>query len=260
MSEETALAVSAPPEPAPPKPTIHLVARNPAEMAVAQKNLLAWFTQKIALCSVEVRELGDAVGEAKKHKWKQSTLIGQHVRAMQRKLFYEKCLEASKAGYTIIPDIPIDVFAIRTAREKPSPNEQSRESEWPNDRPVLPDEPPQILPPGIGDYQNPEQLIRQTHATYKNEAGKDIHRCTVSATAFDAIDFPAIAAVPLVMTATHAAMVARIFDQIGVSPQGSRRNADPLIIGQIFGERRGGPHTRRTASFLIAWHLDVRTL
>jgi hypothetical protein len=73
------------------------------------------------------------------------------------------------------------------------------------------------------------------------------------------VDFPLIAAVPYVMSATQQAMAKRLFDQIGVSPQDGARSADPLIIGQILGVHQGYSG-RKTASFLIAWHLDLRTL
>lgn len=62
------------------------------------------------------------------------------------------------------------------------------------------------------------------------------------------------------MSATQEAMASKIFDQIGISPQGKVRQADPLIIGQILGERSGYSGERKTASFLIAWHLDLRAL
>ena len=60
------------------------------------------------------------------------------------------------------------------------------------------------------------------------------------------------------MNATQEAMALRVFDQVGISPQGSVRAADPLIIGQILGHKEG--YKRKTISFLIAWHLDLRSL
>jgi hypothetical protein len=47
-----------------------------------------------------------------------------------------------------------------------------------------------------------------------------------------------------------------VFDTIGICPP--QRKGDPLIIGQIM---MPGPRwNRETVSFLIAWHLDLRTL
>jgi hypothetical protein len=237
---------------------IHLVARNPLEMSEAQADLGTFFERKIASIAAEVDELSGAIDEAVANGWKTATLDGQHRRAMQRKLFYEKCLVATRAGYTVIPDIPIDVFAIRTSRTLPRRNQQRDESSCYTPHARVPEEQPQILSPGEGEYQNPDQFVRNARGSYKDDKGKEIFVHKQWATEFDAIEFPVIAAVPYVMNATQAAMNFRVFDQIGISPQGSVRSADPLIIGQILGHRKRW--SRKTVSFLIAWHLDLRTL
>ena len=61
------------------------------------------------------------------------------------------------------------------------------------------------------------------------------------------------------MDATAAAMAMKIFDRIGVVPQTRRKGyrGDPIVLGQI--TRKEGWQTK-TASFLIAWYLDPRTL
>ncbi len=240
-------------------PLIHLVARNPQEMAQAQANMTDWFIQKIALVEAEANELDGAAQEAAKNGWKYETLERQHKRALGRKLFYEKCLAATKAGYTIIPEIPIDVFAIRTSRKKPLMQTQQDRSELYTPHAHVPAEPAQVLPVGEGEYKSPEQLVQNERGTYKNDKGKEVQYHNQWAVDFDSIEFPAIAAVPYVMSATQQAMAARVFDEIGISPQGSVRAADPLIIGRILGPRRSS-FNRQRVSFLIAWHLDLRTL
>ena len=154
-------------ETAPTLPQVHLVARNPQEMANAQANLDVFFERKILSIAAEVGELSGALDEAIQNGWKSDALDRQHKRALQRKLFYEKCLTATRAGYTIIPDIPIDIFAIRTARSKPRPNERYSESSNYTPNASVPDEEPQILPPGEGSYRNPEQRVRNESGSYK---------------------------------------------------------------------------------------------
>lgn len=237
---------------------VHLVARNPQEMAEAQSDLGTFFERKIASLAAEAEELDGALSEAAEHGWKTATLEGQHRRALQRKLFYEKCLIATRAGFTVIPDIPIDVFAIRTSRTAPRRNEQRAEASNYTPHARVPDEAPQILPPGEGNYQDPRPFVENDRDTYRDDKGKEVFVHRQWATEFDSIEFPVIAAVPYVMNATQKAMSLRVFDQIGISPQGSVRAADPLIIGQILGHRHG--YQRKTVSFLIAWHLDLRTL
>jgi hypothetical protein len=69
--------------------------------------------------------------------------------------------------------------------------------------------------------------------------------------------FPLNVARPQIMEATAQAMVAKCFDEIGICPQ--TKQADPLIIGRIATKRRGWQEPSMI-SFLIAWHLDLRTL
>ena len=125
MSDNTALATILPVIEAPqPNTAVHLVARNPQEMASAQANLVDWLRQKSDLTLSEVNELETARDEAKRHKWKTSAFSTQIVKARKRHQFYQKTLEAVLAGYTIIPNFPIDVFAIRVVREGPAEKTQ----------------------------------------------------------------------------------------------------------------------------------------
>ncbi len=240
--------------------SFHLVARNPTEMQTSQANLATWFRGKIELVALEASELSEALAVAKRNKWSTKTLASQTSRAMQRKMFYEKCLAAIDAGFTIIPNIPVDIFAIRVKRDKPLPNMQETRRENPSswDTPTVPDQKPQILSVGDGNYQSPDQLMVRRGKTEDVDNGKKVIVQTVWATEFREIEFPVIAAAPSVMSATQAAMAMRIFDEVGVSPQ-NQRKGDPLIIGHVLGPTNGYLG-RKTLSFLIAWHLDVRTL
>jgi hypothetical protein len=78
-------------------------------------------------------------------------------------------------------------------------------------------------------------------------------------TGWEDIEFQLAIAHPLVMDATAAAMAMKIFDRIGVVPQTARNGyrGDPIVLGQI--TRKEG-YSTKTASFLIAWYLDPRTL
>jgi hypothetical protein len=71
------------------------------------------------------------------------------------------------------------------------------------------------------------------------------------------MEFPLAIAHPLVMDATAAAMALKIFDRIGVVNNRNQSRGDPIVLGQI--TRKDG-YSTKTASFLIAWYLDPRTL
>lgn len=70
---------------------------------------------------------------------------------------------------------------------------------------------------------------------------------------------------PEIMTATAEAMALRLFDQIGICDQNAgqhrrRGKGDPLIIGQILMKASKYGDITKPVNFLIAWHLDLRTL
>ena len=62
---------------------LELTATVPAEMVASQQQLIAWCEKKIASCTVEIQELGEAVDHAKKNKWKAGPLQTQHNKANQ---------------------------------------------------------------------------------------------------------------------------------------------------------------------------------
>lgn len=89
-----------------------------------------------------------------------------------------------------------------------------------------------------------------------DEIVETVNRIIKKAVSFAELEFPLAIAHPVVMDATSHAMALKIFDRIGIVPQ-SLRHGDPIVLGQII--RKQGWQTK-TASFLIAWYLDVRTL
>src|SRR5207237_810264 len=101
------------------QPSIHLVARNPQEMANAQADLRRWLSAKVTETKNELADVRHAHEVAKQNNWSASVLGRQVERAQDRLTFYTKVLEAVEAGYTIIPNFPIDLFAVRIERAKP---------------------------------------------------------------------------------------------------------------------------------------------
>lgn len=237
--------------------SVHLVARSPQEMAAAQEDLSAWLTAKVAAINQEVAELKAATETAVQNDWEHKTLAGQLSKARAQHVYYVKMLQAVKAGYCIIPNFPIDVFAIRVTREKPSAHAAS--TEWANSDPgrMIADESPDIRPAGVGRYESPSQTVRRwSEPPRKNEQGKEIITRWAKPIDFGDISFPLIAAHSVVMDSTQQAMALQLFDAIGVCPP-SLPKGDPMIIGQIRLSKGRNP---RMASFIIAWHLDLRTL
>ena len=125
-------------------PTVHLVARNPVEMQAAQTDLANWLKAKLTEIEHEVVELNAALNEARQNNWSISALTRQRNKVVGQETYYFKMLKAVEAGYTIIPEFPIDVFAIRVTRSvvrAPAVRERDR---WGN--PDVEDERPDIAP------------------------------------------------------------------------------------------------------------------
>lgn len=226
---------------------VALTATLPQDMVIAQKALIAWCEKKVAVCNAEVDELKGAVEQAKKHKWKSSVLETQHRNAVKRFQYYEKVKAALIAGFYIVPNFPIQMFAIKKGHHsKPRGRANDR---WHHNFEQKSAE----MPLGEGEYKNPFPLV-------STKSGKDVQGkdwAVTYAKEWDDFEFPITMAKPEIMSITAAAMRLKIFDQIGVMPHLHKKKEDPVIIGQIF--RKSG-YTTRTVSFMIAWHLNTNVL
>lgn len=241
-------------------PTVHLVARNPIEMQAAQADLANWLRNKLLGIEFEIRELNAALNEARENNWSTAALTRQRNKTVGQETFYFKLLTAVEAGYTIIPEFPIDIFAIRVTRGGVRAAVATHTYGY--GHPDIDPERPDVAAVGEGEYKNPLQLVR--HGEYKEQRdGKEVTVKFTHPSSFqDEIVFPLQAARPVIMNATAEAMALKVFDQIGIClPQvnaGVRRKGDPLIIGQILGRREGW--NQKCVSFIIGWHLNLNDL
>lgn len=238
------------------EPTHHLVALNAAEMEAAKSGMQEFLRRKLAEIEAEIAMAEAQVDRAKQYKLKASTFAGILQRQKSKHLYYGKLLAASEAGYVIVPDMPVDVFAIRVKRLEPAAKSVTETGQTYKPHPNVADETEQRLSVGDGRYESPVQLQTIDRREEKDAVtGKVIkHIATATATGWCSIEFPLAVAHPVVMDAVQHAMALKIFDRIGMVSRGS---GDPIILGQI--TRKEGWSTR-IASFLIAWYLDPRTL
>ena len=242
----------------PKRQKIHAVAVNATEMAEANAQIREHLVAKLTALQDERDGLSEAGRVAEENGWKSDQITRSEMRLAKEIEYYGKLLLAVDAGYTIVPNMPCDQFAIRVKRKGPAVGAQSATSDWhTNPRPSIDDERCEVLPAGHGRYESPRQLVEEYKTQEKLPDGKTRTTAITTPTGFDMIEFPFAAAVPVVMTATQAAMSLKLFDRIGLVPQQVRRTEDPIVLGQIILRQSG---RERVASFLIAWHLDLRTL
>ena len=233
------------------------VAVNGTEMVQAKAGIQSWLERKIQSIEDEIALIQETYDSAVRHKWKSSTFKGQLQREKQKLLYYGKLLAACEAGYVIVPNMDMDVFAIRVKKDKPSVKPVERHETYKPSTPFIDDEPEQRLSIGEGRYESPQQLVKTKRWETTNENNQLVHHVRVTPVGFADMEFPLAIAHPLVMDATARAMSMKIFDRVGVVRDRSQTSGDPIVLGQI--TRKVGWQLK-TASFLIAWYLDPRTL
>jgi hypothetical protein len=239
-------------------PQFHAVAVNATEMANAKTGIKKWLEAKVLSIDAEIAQLQETLDAAIRHKWKSSGFKSQLQREKQKHLYYQKLLAAVHAGYTIIPNLDCDVFAIRVNRSSPSAKSAiNKATGYEPCAPRIDDETEQRLPVGDGRYESPFQTTDTLRWDEKNEKNEIVHKVKSYAIDFAEIEFPLAIANPLVMDATANAMAMKIFDRIGIARDRTQVSGDPIVLGQI--TRKVG-YQLKTASFLIAWYLDFRTL
>jgi hypothetical protein len=223
-----------------------LVALTPSDVAPAQANLEQWCLRKLAGLGSELREARQNLRQAKLHKWKTSGWVNAVSRLKARMIYYAKIKAAVQAGYLIVPNFDINVFAVKTTRDAPPQIADRTKAQ------------PDLSPPGQGVYVGPVDES-YTHAQPRTDSnGKPYTRNVEIPCGYDfEPDLPLRGVKPIILDATARAMALRIFDQIGVV---KARRQDPIIVGQIVQPGKNSYHWKTTVSFFIAWWLDPETL
>lgn len=241
-------------------------AKNKTQMLEAQNRLIDWATGKL---NEELANLVDVTNNlelARKENWNLSGWRRQKLIAQKKVDFYQKIVAALEAGYVIVPDFPIDVFAVRTKRDYPVERYATSSSYWTDN--VDRTQRSEVLPLGEGRYVDSVPVVkRQKQIT---DGNKEVYRRW--AAEHRDIDFPIKLVKPAILEETSKALALKIFDEIGCNPgrqgwnpAGSRRGGDPMVVGRIVYRRPGDSLSDargnlKTISFLIAWWLDTRDL
>ena len=227
-----------------------LVALSPSEMPAAQASLIDWCRQRLTALEQERADLREHELLATANGWKLTGLKNAMRRVDQTRTYYSKVQVALEEGFLLVPNMPIDVLAVRVTREKPPETEAS--SKWSSKFTV---EPQPALPPGEGHYVDSDLIYRDESYSEPDGKGGQKQVARYVADAYDAPDFPFRLVKPIVLEATQRAMAKRIFDVIG-TVQNRARKGDPIMVGQIRDPRPG----RNGATFFLAWWLNVEAL
>lgn len=222
-----------------------VIARNSEEMLAAQGQLTSWAANQVSEAAKELELFQENFDIAKRNKWRTVGLQAALNVARKKYQFYEKMKVAVESGYVIVPNFPIDVFAIRTTRELPK--EGATSNRW--DSHIQRSELPAL---GEGEYVSDRPTQSEESWTEKDKEGHDITKWRFTASEFRDVDFPIRAVKPQIMDEVGKAMALRVFDEIGILPA-RKAKSDPMVVGQIVF-RKGG--NERRLSFLITWWLS----
>lgn len=232
---------------------VEVSAFQPQEMLDANRALIAWCDRKITQIEQQAQELLEAFNHAVERKWKSTTLKRHHELAKKRSEFFSKIKSALEHGFYIVPNFPVAAFAIRTERHKPLPLALATTSHWKTH-----EQDAQTLSEGAGEYQNPFPIQMQRDISSAEDKAKNKKVMEYTADAWDEFEFPVNMAKPKIMEATTRAMALKLFDDFGILPS-PKVKQDPIVVGRI-KDPRSTRYNRRHVSFIIAWHLDTRTL
>ncbi len=234
---------------------IEVTASSGPEMARAQNELISWCARKIALVRAEADELQAAFKLAVLRKWKSTTLKRHAELAEKRVSYYEKVEAALKAGFVIVPNFPVSLFAIRTGKK--SPLKLAHWGKWRHADSYYESRAPG-LPMGEGDHKNPDPAVMsQDYSTTPEEKTKG-NKIYYWADSFNEVEFPLAMSKPHIMEATSRAMALKIFDEFGILPA-AHRYQDPMIVARLV-DPRSNKYNRRVVTFILAWHLDTSLL
>jgi len=236
-------------------PTHYAIARTAEEMSTAKSSIHTFLVRKVAGIDVEIAEAEELLARAVKYRWRPASFRGILQRLKTSRLYYGKLLAAAEAGYAVVPNMDVDLFAIRVRRVAPSQPSSQSLSTYSYQNPRMENESEQRLPIGEGRYESPVQLVTTKKSEGKNDKGEKTFVTTITPVGFAQLEFPLSVAHPLVMDAVSVAMAGKIFDRIGIVPRTGR--GDPIVLGQIVMKEGW---TTKLASFLIAWYVDARTL
>jgi hypothetical protein len=222
----------------------HIIALSPTDLAPAQQSLLGWCDQRIAHWVAEHKDANEAHQQAVSGGWKTTPFRNLMQKANRKIGFYKKVRQAIEAGYLIVPNFPLNIFAIRTtATEAKGDDSRSRWERFEQNA--------RVLPPGEGEYRNP--IPAKDEMIQKDKEGKDVTVYYPTDLSTE-LEIPLHLVKPEIMRAVDKARGLKLFDQIGIC---SDYQADPIICGQIL---EGNSSSSKRVTFFVAWYVDLDSI
>lgn len=220
---------------------VALYALDPAGVQSEHLRLADWFRAKLAEVETELKDAEALANVAAKTKWNVSAGARAVNASAKRADFYRKCIAAIEAGYLIVPNMPCETLAIRTARRQPGKAIREYRSSVTEKAPGL--------PAGAGEYRSPEPTVETWDVETQNSRGEKVTKWQYQADQWRDPVMPVEFVKAEIIREADRAMALKVFDEIGMVRDGAR---DPILLGRILNG------TKRPASFFIGWAVNTR--
>lgn len=232
--------------------TAIVTATNKPALEAAHGGLAAWVERRITEARAQLQEVRDGLALARE-RGHGTQVLGRQARKLEKQVvFLDKVQGAIRAGYHVIPNLPLDVIAVRTDRTPPQASGE--------ERPILG---AARLPAGVGEFVAPEPEFQSWGVERVKKDGSKYSVTMYAATEHAPVDLPFVLVHGELGQALNTALRECLFDEIGVVRD--RPKGDPLLVGRInhpnarlLGGWRG--QSREGVAFLIGWWFDPTSL
>ena len=234
-----------------------VVAKDPHELVAAQHLLIEQVERKKAAAIDAAREQKHVLDQLVAAGLDPSAAKRRHRSATRLVVYYDKAVEALRAGYVLVPDMPAESFAIRIGEGR-RPRREAGISYSPRSALAsIPLEAPDQLPAGEGRYTSPFPRGWVCDWEVEREGRSPETRYQVRGLEFgdEPIGIPSRFERPTVVDRLSQAMAGKLFDELAtIDNTNGVRRGDPMVVGYIRGE------SGRRMCFLIAWFIDTAEL
>jgi hypothetical protein len=183
----------------------HLIATDRPQLEQAHAKMIAWAKARIDRVDVDLDVERTNLDLAVQNGWVHSA-FDRRINVLKRqRVFYEKIVAALDAGFAIVPNFQMDVFAIRTALKTPSAKGQVRSYGGPDF-----EQKAQILPAGEGEYRNPVPSHYSHPVQEPDGKGGVVNKTQFNVADFEDVDFPIALAQPALMSRVGEAMALKL--------------------------------------------------
>lgn len=227
---------------------VSVYATDPEALRSAHVELSAWCDAKIAELRAEFKEHELILHRAIKGRWGVQGATSMLNLCKRRLTFYEKIKRALELGYIVVPNMPVQLLAVRTRLKTPAGRATRGWADF--------EQAGQALPEGQGEFRNPEPVVERERLEETRKDGTKQSYTLSYPTDWNELEFPVALANPEIMDVANRALKEKLFDELGFVRDENRpraRKGDPILVGRL----RNPVAARLDVTFFLGWRLNT---